>query len=281
MFLLKKPTIDKIDIYNECVLSILDIKLRESISNYKYIYLLNVANYDLYANNGSLCELSEITLPTINHKNFVNYKTIKDELIKMYDRLHNNKRPRLYYDKIRSLSKKCPFCGFGQVYTLDHYLPKSIFPIFSILPYNLVPCCRDCNTKKGNKCVTSIDIQTLHPYYDDILSKRLVFAKIIKQNPMSIKFYVKHINKIYENRVKAHFQIYELSKRFAIEAAERINELNIKFMTNSNISTSDIKQELCAEFKANEKINPNSWQCAMYEALYKSDWYCKVGYKQR
>ena len=282
MFSLQKPTIDKIDIYDKCVSSIQDTDEIQELNDYKYIYLLNASDYDYYASKGNLYMLSKITLPIIKHRNFVEYQTIKNDLRNLYDKLHNNKGARLYYNKIRSLSNKCPFCGFGHIYTLDHYLPKSHFPIFSILPYNLVPCCRDCNAKKGSNYAMSVDLQTLHPYYDsDILSERLVFAKILEQDPMSIKFYVKHTDKICENRAKTHFQVYELPKRFAVEAVERINGLNIKFIMNSNITINDIKQELCAEFKASEKINCNSWQTAMYEALYQSDWYCQEGYKQK
>ena len=282
MFSLQKPTIDKINIYDKCVSSIQDIDKRKELSDYKYIYLLNASDYEYYANKSSLYMLQEITLPVINHRNFAEYQTIKNDLKNLYEKLRNNKEPRLYYDEILSLSNKCPFCGFGHVYTLDHYLPKSHFPIFSILPYNLVPCCRDCNAKKGSNYATTVYWQTLHPYYDgDILSKRLVFADILEQNPMSIKFYIKHTDKICENRVKIHFQIYELPKRFAVEAAEYISDLNLQFAKYQYTKIDDIKKELYIRFEASKGNNLNSWQTAMYEALYQSDWYCQEGYKQK
>lgn len=93
---------------------------------------------------------------------------------------------------------------------------------------------------------------------------------------MSIEFYVQHSNKMCESRAKTHFEIYDLPKRFAVEAAERVNELNIKFMVHSrNMNPNDIKEELYAEFQTHKTFNLNSWQTAMYEALYKSDWYCQ------
>src|SRR5690349_5881934 len=52
---------------------------------------------------------------------------------------------REYYDRIKSLCRICPFCGIGIVNTVDHYLPKTKFPILSVTPTNLIPCCRDCN----------------------------------------------------------------------------------------------------------------------------------------
>jgi len=45
-------------------------------------------------------------------------------------------------------SKKCCLCGHAPSGQLDHYLPKTLFPEFSILTINLIPVCADCNYKK-------------------------------------------------------------------------------------------------------------------------------------
>ncbi|EGR2475303.1 HNH endonuclease [Vibrio cholerae] len=64
----------------------------------------------------------------------------------------------------------CPCCGEpGKPGTLDHYLPKSKYPEFSIVVENLTPMCTDCQELKGS------DVQDedgnkvyIHPYYDSI-----------------------------------------------------------------------------------------------------------------
>ena len=50
-----------------------------------------------------------------------------------------------YYDKLMSLSKngKCPICGVGQISNLDHYLAKTLYPVYAITPVNLTPMCRE------------------------------------------------------------------------------------------------------------------------------------------
>lgn len=48
----------------------------------------------------------------------------------------------------RIIVARCPFCGISELSTLDHYLPKELYPEFSVFPKNLVPSCAVCNTRK-------------------------------------------------------------------------------------------------------------------------------------
>jgi hypothetical protein len=74
----------------------------------------------------------------------------------------------------------CPACGEdGTPYTLDHYLPKELYPEFAILPHNLFPMCDRCQGEKG---VVTVDDQNqrmfLHPYYDHFTEVQLVTLHI-------------------------------------------------------------------------------------------------------
>ena len=67
----------------------------------------------------------------------------------------------------------CPMCGSFHSGTLDHLLPKSVFPVFSIFSANLVPACK-CNSKRSVEINgAGGDERILHPYFDDILRNRL------------------------------------------------------------------------------------------------------------
>jgi 5-methylcytosine-specific restriction endonuclease McrA len=72
-------------------------------------------------------------------------------------------RPRLYdaYDQVQiggrlasfrssllASTTSCPYCGFGELKDLDHYLPRSIFGELAIYPNNLIPSCGPCNNAK-------------------------------------------------------------------------------------------------------------------------------------
>jgi len=207
----------------------------------------------------------------------------KSEMENLYEKnMVKNKRGRKIYDKLMALAplNRCPFCGIGQVTTLDHYLPKSKFPTFSVLPYNLVACCQDCNKGKLTSYATTKEKQTLHPYYDDFTNEQWLFAEVKQTFPVSVKFFVNpptHWNSISKTRVETHFNEYGLSKRFSVEASNELANLKEKFVYFS-LSSMDIKSTLSQEAIIYYRKHLNSWQTALYQALSESDWYCSGGY---
>jgi 5-methylcytosine-specific restriction endonuclease McrA len=100
---------------------------------------------------------------------------------------------RKYYDQLMMLAplQKCPYCGFGQASTLDHFLSKARYPAFSVLSTNLVPACTDCNKGKGASAVTQ-EIQTLHPYFeqDVIETEPWLYAEVIECAPPAARYFV-------------------------------------------------------------------------------------------
>lgn len=67
----------------------------------------------------------------------------------------------------------CPMCGNSTIGTVEHYLPKTPFPEFSVFSWNLVPSCNTCNQKRGSKHVNGITHQLLHPIFDKVILGRL------------------------------------------------------------------------------------------------------------
>ena len=70
--------------------------------------------------------------------------------------------------------------------------------------------------------------------------------------------------------------MYELARRYAIEAASELSDLRIEF-ENKNLTKIDIEQELCIKFKSKPI---NNWKTAMYQALSKDQCYCSGGYNK-
>lgn len=92
---------------------------------------------------------------------------------------HYSSPPQLIgkrFQKVReSLSPRvCSMCGAPNPGTLDHVLPKDIYPEFSIFLLNLVPACL-CNIKRGVVYRgVAPDQRVLHPYFDTCLNHRIV-----------------------------------------------------------------------------------------------------------
>ena len=82
----------------------------------------------------------------------------------------------------------CPACGEpGGPNTLDHYLPKTTYPHFSVEPHNLVPMCDACQGKKLAN-VGDIDHPKffVHPYFDTFVDQhvvQLIFARPLIHPP--------------------------------------------------------------------------------------------------
>jgi hypothetical protein len=61
----------------------------------------------------------------------------------------------------------CPMCGSPGTGSLDHFLPRTTFPEFSIFRANLVPACAPCNSaSKGQLYRRDPGERFIHPYFD-------------------------------------------------------------------------------------------------------------------
>ncbi|CAI0729487.1 hypothetical protein [Serratia quinivorans] len=111
-----------------------------------------------------------------NRSNYLALTEAEGDALKYY-----YSHPPLSHNAINDIRREnsnslCPMCGSMHRGTLDHVLPKEIFPEFSVFSRNLVPACK-CNITKGKTTTNNLGARILHPYYDKILSKRLISAK--------------------------------------------------------------------------------------------------------
>lgn len=118
----------------------------------------------------------------------------------------------------------CPYCQIGHSKQFDHYLAKSTFAEFSVLPQNLIFVCKDCNEVKDNACHG--DNRVFNPYYDTVPTEQFLFCEIDSMG-QDITFYLeKNTNmtddhfSIFEN----HFRELDLQERFASECSKKIGE---------------------------------------------------------
>lgn len=111
-----------------------------------------------------------------------------------------------YIDKVhRTLLKKVqagPYCLISEADSKDHYLPKEKFPEFSFFVFNLVPCCTNCNRRKGEKWLDQGERAFFNPYFD-LLPKRFLGVDV-SATDMTVSFYLverkgvifSHVNKL-------------------------------------------------------------------------------------
>ncbi|MEQ1539407.1 MAG: HNH endonuclease signature motif containing protein [Sphingorhabdus sp.] len=208
----------------------------------------------------------------------------KSDLIKLYTQyfVPKEKPARRLYEQLKiTANEKCPFCGdIGHVHTLDHYLPKANFPLYSVMPGNMIPCCRDCNSEKLNAFSATAEGQTLHPYFDDdkFFGQQWIYGRVIQGSPPVIEYYVcppEYWSPEDKSRVIAHFIEYRLPKRFGVEAAADLPEtIMTRKSTLQNLSPKEYSDYL-GEKSNNLNLPVNNWRRVMFSCLASDSWFCE------
>ncbi|WP_188897581.1 hypothetical protein [Microlunatus endophyticus] len=97
------------------------------------------AAYTSYAGSGAASDLT----PVLAKADALNAAALRRNYPKIRSGVEKEVGARLL-----SRSRKCCLCGHAPSAQLDHHLPKTTFPEFSVLTFNLIPVCADCNFKK-------------------------------------------------------------------------------------------------------------------------------------
>lgn len=191
---------------------------------------------------------------------------------------------RPVYEKLMAAPAhgRCPLCGLRTVSTLDHHLPKTVYPGLAVNPLNLVPACADCNKEKGMFAPDTPDHQTLHPYFDDAGRETWLRGEVVQGEPPAIKFHVASpatLPPLLVGRLSHHFQLFRLGDLYASHAGEEL--VNIRYALTELFGaagTEAVRSHLVTQAASYLAAQRNSWQAAMYRAIADSDWYCGGGF---
>jgi 5-methylcytosine-specific restriction endonuclease McrA len=161
----------------------------------------------------------------------------------------------------------CPYCSFGEAETLDHFLPQSLFPEFSLLSRNLVPCCPTCNRIKTAKNAS----HAIHAYFDDI-NTRIVFATVNVAQTISTSYELRNPNGMNPDlfaRCERQFDLLNLAGRWKKQASLTI--ANRRGALRRTLETGGIRalrENLLSEAESyRENAGQNGFGFPLYEAL--------------
>lgn len=280
------PVFDAGEVYDMCVGSIANENTRK---NFQTIRESMLQLGKTYLDNANMHQLHQIEPINLKDDEQCIEQITKKDLVDLYtQQFTGQKKPaRAVYDRllISAPNGRCPFCGFGQASTLDHFLPKAKYFWLSVFVPNLVPACKDCNSKKSTKLANSVEKQTLHPYFDDlrIENEQWLFADIQDQNsyPIPIRYYTKPPlvwDESLKLRVSNHFRDFELAPRFSLEAANELATLTSVLKTLSRCGSNQVKEHLDLIFQSEFSVRKNTWKSALYQTLSESEWYWSGGH---
>ncbi|WP_265594101.1 hypothetical protein [Haloferula sp. BvORR071] len=191
---------------------------------------------------------------------------------------------RPIYDRIMTTPahSRCPMCGIGTVNTLDHYLPKTHYPVYAVAPDNLVAACKWCQGEKSEYFPANKAGQLLHPYFDDFDGEIWLVAEVIVGSPVAFRFFAappSHWSGDDQARTASHLKELNLPTLFASNAGSRLAEIRGRLTGLFKLGgKSVVRDHLKEELVSIEADHRNSWVAAMYRAAVASDWFCDGGF---
>jgi hypothetical protein len=215
-------------------------------------------------------------------------EALGDKARALYDNrmVHKSGTGRVHYAQLRMIADICPYCLERSTETLDHYLPKSSFPLLSITPVNLIPSCDTCNRKKLDDLVLKSEDQFIHPYFETLFGFNWLSAKVCKDGAEErprVEFLVRtgpSVPTTLAKRITKQFERLELSRLYSIQAGVEINSLRLPL---EDIFVADgiagVKSDLYRQKRQWSDSTEKVWKAVMFRALARDRWFCSGGFR--
>ncbi|QXE35911.1 HNH endonuclease [Streptomyces sp. GMY02] len=264
--------------YATCTSRIRNRELRERLDQAADEVAASAAKYESAAESSELYlldqdELSVASLTGVEMIAIYKYRMAKKKAV-----------GRFIYDELMLAAPdgRCPMCGQRTVSTLDHVLPKTLYPALSVTPLNLIPACSDCNHIKSDAIPVSAENEPIHPYYDDLDGDPWLHAAVVHTSPAAIVFSVAApINwpDSLKNRVATHFRTFKLAPLYASQAAQELNSIkHYLIQLHARGGGDAVRQHLSGQANSRRMAYANSWQTATYTALADDAWFYQGGF---
>lgn len=282
---LTPPDFEPLALFDNCVEELEDGSETDRFKKYRPQMLAANGQFEHEAGNRSWCNLPRAGRGNPSQK--IVGELTKGDLKGLYENefINPKKSARDAYDQIKVAAKGyCPYCGgVGQVYTIDHYMPKAYYPAYSVTPLNLIPACRDCNTGVGASFPRLAEEQTLHPYIDDnhFFNERWIIAEIERTDPIHVKFHVScpgHWPDIDIARASKHFSDFELARRYSLMVGEELSIIISQRRGMLAFMTPDQYNAHLLDGANASGLAINGWRSALYKALSETDWFCQADF---
>lgn len=203
-------------------------------------------------------------------------------LHRLYDRLHNKETdpPDLRGDLLLTLV--CPYCDYGDCRQIDHFLPKKLWPEFSVHTTNLVPCCGDCNQLKSERHLGDFGTKYPHPYFDAHPIERYLYADAVVSG-INIQYvynltFKDAVAQDTRHKISHLYSDLDLLNRFGRRAAGKVNSLQKRLLQQfENGGKRAVRAYLSVLGKS--AVLPggvNNWETVLLESLASDNEFCSL-----
>jgi len=164
----------------------------------------------------------------------------------------------------------CPACGeLGRPNTLDHYLPKNLYPHFCVTPVNLFPMCDACQLAKGTKVG---DAQSprffIHPYFDTFVGEQVLHLEINApfDAPTFTLGIVNDLDPSHDRLIRSHMRELEIERRYASFFRNQHRRL-LRLVGAMRAAGQNVQQTLSSFKQGAAEPSPNAWDYVFYSAV--------------
>lgn len=210
--------------------------------------------------------------------------TLSCDLYKLYD--STSQDTEKIKNAVKSISSiKCPYCGIEKPSHIDHFLPRSIFPEFSMYTPNLIYVCSTCNSiYKGDKIVNEEgERKYFNPYFDEYIEE-LVFlqCKIEVENGIypNFKFYIDDLSETHNYEftvIKNHFESMNLNFRYIEQISkEEFRRFKNRYIEKTikqfkDVTLDKLKNDIEEKLDELYDLNENNWEKVFWNSLKDCD----------
>lgn len=183
----------------------------------------------------------------------------------------------------RTYLKVCPYCSLGAANTTEHILPKAIYQEYAVHAKNLIPCCSDCNSRKGNAVRDDKGNPIiLNFYYDSLPIVQYLFVEISfdANGIVNFTYHLDNVNNVDTpmfRLIESHFTRLDLLNRFKTKAVSEYAEIENSLLVDLESKgiencMSDLKKKA---LKDAVDYGCNHWMVVLKLTLAESEEYKK------
>lgn len=271
----ERPAIGAAEAFSDCI-SRFKEDFKAGLEVYKDTVINESADYEPRARAAELHLLQPVSVD--------DGRAFTAAMIKVYEQGMVRGGGRHIYEQIKALPKHgiCPFCDHHFVMTLDHLLPKSLFPALAVTPDNLVGACSDCNRLKLDCAPTLAQDTFIHPYFDNVEGGQWLGAQLVQGPVAALKFETRVVAQwpdALNKRVHRQFEVLKLARLYGAQAARTISDqVRLLSALHRDGGSNSVRLELRKQAETREANSLNSWQAVTYRTLSDCDWFCDTGF---
>ncbi|MFN4316901.1 HNH endonuclease [Acinetobacter parvus] len=235
------------------------------------------SEYDKKFSTNALPSLTKLTLSTSEEADLLSLYSYKNSKLTKF-------RREISTDTSSTYQATCQYCTVNSVNSLDHFVPKDLFPEFSVHPSNLIPSCTECNSKKLARWLSNNQHIFLNLYIDILPNIQYLFVEldVISLSNIDVNFKIDNLNNIslpLYKIIMSHYTELNLFQRFKDKSSDIIIELtnSIQASLSNGVSITAIQQIIIDTCNLDKQHKGhNYYQIILKEALIQSNSYMSL-----